>query len=99
MAPGDVRAEVNDPPSWIAGGRLCFRNSTKLHPAKPAFPTSKKCTTTNALTQTTPKQRHKTQPSFQNREALRKDSIDPFKAPLPARDKYRHPPNAHPPTT
>jgi hypothetical protein len=38
MAPGDVRAEVNDPPSWIAGGRLRFRNPTKLYPAKPAFP-------------------------------------------------------------
>jgi large subunit ribosomal protein L30 len=38
MAPGDVRAEVNDPPSWIARGRLRFRNPTKLHPAKRAFP-------------------------------------------------------------
>jgi hypothetical protein len=35
---GDVSAEVKDPPSWIAGGRLCFRVPTRLHPAKPAFP-------------------------------------------------------------
>jgi hypothetical protein len=100
MAPGDVRAEVNDPPSWIARGRLRFRNPTKLHPAKRAFPPRHR---KSVRQRTRPRKRRRKSGTrhnlrFETGKLCARTQLTHSKLFYP-RDNYRHPPNAHPPTT